>query len=1120
MPASMLKQIVYSNMELIKTNLRVHKISIYQDTSCAIEPCLNFQKCSTNVKFEAASQSFIESAYIQFRSIGVKHDFSCSCPLGFTGKNVSLMCDLEINLCYSNPCGQNGICVSLESDFRCICDPNFTGRMCEYNMKSTKCCELVEVPQARSLESKNKTRITINNCVTAKPSVYDFYSIELSNNRVCRGDSACKNLILGGVLCDKCGSTSHREDESYYNKFCELRARHFPEDSKSFLVFEGIRNRLRFKIKLSFATIKSDAFLFYNGILEEKNSQKFIGGLDFVQLEIRNEFLVFSYSLGDVLMNELILDGLSVSDGKWRTATIEYVDRNVTLSVDNDDLDHVDACEFARNKESLGSLECFRVNAYYNLPKKCENQIETCFRYFDLNGPFYLGRSQGENDPYYEGCISDFYLDDQMINLDEDVLLNYKTQIGCQPKVSRCKANDSKCSSCKHLWLDKFKCSNNERVDGEIYGFAGNGYLVMERDEIKTTSDLVIEFSVKFSQFSQRNKSTKIMRLESENFRLDLNYDSSNNTLSLTNINNEALIKIAKNDFLIGSYWNTIEIKISPKTNSVNLKVNDLFGKNFTSIKSQIETYSSWFMGGESISVENNLNGCIKNIKKNGVYVNPLEKINVSQGCPSGKISADKVKVCGINSPCYNNGTCSVDTITGQFKCACIDGFKGEFCQYKNKVSMKLFEKACPAKWWGKEPGICGPCECDESKNFSPDCVKNTGECQCKSKYYKTKEDRCVPCDCYLEGSTSLQCEPLTGQCPCLKGAGITGRRCDQCVAPLAEMTSKGNECRQLSSNECPRAFGFNVWWSRTPFNNRANSSCPKGSIGLAYRTCEENVGWLNDVDVSGCSSIKLIDSQLLKWSQELNADKSQLNSYQAFKLVDELNKLTMDADLDESNTNDLENQALLDSDMKNGHLSTSLNALYAIDLIVIKNLTQKILQYEIDNAPEFLYIQDKYFLTNIFSVLNVMLSKKYEIKFNQLKKRETSFSTNLTSYSSLTDVLIKLDTYLKLIAEHQQGYSLNENDVQINFPNVQMFMKTIQGQSFAEVTQNVKFKLLESSSETTSVYSNLISHKLAFVSLNGPSCNFPNELVTASYSCKYFFLLAGRSRIWHRVLP
>ena len=350
MPSSVLKQIVYSNMELIKSNLKIHKISIYQDTSCAIEPCLNFQKCSTNVKFQDASQSYIESSYIQFRSIDVKHDFSCSCPLGFTGKNVSLMCDLEINLCYSNPCGQNGICVSLESGFRCICDPNFTGRMCEYNMKSTSCCELAEATQARSLEVKNKTRITINNCVTAKPSIYDFYSLELSNNRVCKGDSVCKNLILGGVVCDKCGA-SLREDEtkmSYYNKFCELRARHFPENSNSFIVFEGIRNRFRFKIKLNFATIKSSSVLFYNGILET-NSQ--INGIDFVQLEVRNDFLVFSYSLGDALGNELVLDSLSVSDGKWRTATIEYIDRNLTLSVDNDDLDHVDACGFARNKE-------------------------------------------------------------------------------------------------------------------------------------------------------------------------------------------------------------------------------------------------------------------------------------------------------------------------------------------------------------------------------------------------------------------------------------------------------------------------------------------------------------------------------------------------------------------------------------------------------------------------------------------------------------------------------------------------------------------------------------------------------------------------------------------------
>ena len=249
---------------------------------------------------------------------------------------------------------------------------------------------------------------------------------------------------------------------------------------------------------------------------------------------------------------------------------------------------------------------------------------------------------------------------------------------------------------------------------------------------------------------------------------------------------------------------------------------------------------------------------------------------------------------------------------------------------------MKLLDagKNCPAKWWGREAGICGPCECDESKNFSPDCDKTTGVCQCKSKYYKTKEDRCLPCDCYLEGSTSLQCEPLTGQCPCLKGAGITGRRCDQCVAPLAEMTRKGNECRQLSSSECPKAFAYNIWWPRVAFNTRANASCPKGSAGVAYRTCVEN-GWLSDVDLSQCSSLKVVDSQLLKWSQELYANKSQLNSYQAFKVVEDLYRIALDSELDsefESERESLFMDDQLNSEAKNVHFSTSASTLYALD--------------------------------------------------------------------------------------------------------------------------------------------------------------------------------------------
>jgi hypothetical protein len=114
MPSSILKQILFSNLNKIQSDLKLNKILIYEDKSCSIEPCLNYQQCSTQVKFNGASSHYLFTSQIQFRSIDVIHDFSCSCPIGFTGTNVSLMCDLEINLCYSNPCGQNGVCISMK----------------------------------------------------------------------------------------------------------------------------------------------------------------------------------------------------------------------------------------------------------------------------------------------------------------------------------------------------------------------------------------------------------------------------------------------------------------------------------------------------------------------------------------------------------------------------------------------------------------------------------------------------------------------------------------------------------------------------------------------------------------------------------------------------------------------------------------------------------------------------------------------------------------------------------------------------------------------------------------------------------------------------------------------
>ena len=51
------------------------------------------------------------------------------CDTGYTSTN----CDIEIDYCDPNPCGESGICTSItnQADFSCQCLPGMTGQRCE-----------------------------------------------------------------------------------------------------------------------------------------------------------------------------------------------------------------------------------------------------------------------------------------------------------------------------------------------------------------------------------------------------------------------------------------------------------------------------------------------------------------------------------------------------------------------------------------------------------------------------------------------------------------------------------------------------------------------------------------------------------------------------------------------------------------------------------------------------------------------------------------------------------------------------------------------------------------------------------------------------------------------------
>ena len=99
----------------------------------------------------------------------------------------------------SNPCGQNGVCISTGSSYVCVCDPDYAGRICEINLKKSKC------PEAND------------------------QSIGIFNSQIFKNLN-CKNLVLGGFICDKCDSSEEPSASSYYNSLCELRARNFPQN--------------------------------------------------------------------------------------------------------------------------------------------------------------------------------------------------------------------------------------------------------------------------------------------------------------------------------------------------------------------------------------------------------------------------------------------------------------------------------------------------------------------------------------------------------------------------------------------------------------------------------------------------------------------------------------------------------------------------------------------------------------------------------------------------------------------------------------------------------------------------------------------------------------------------
>ncbi|XP_013390741.1 fibropellin-1 [Lingula anatina] len=103
---------------------------------CASSPCLHGGFCTTKLEgtFQCTCQKLWTGARCErcLCQNGGRCDYSpsegnvCRCQAGFIGTK----CDTEENECDSYPCW-NGICIDLVNDYKCVCDPGYTGKDCD-----------------------------------------------------------------------------------------------------------------------------------------------------------------------------------------------------------------------------------------------------------------------------------------------------------------------------------------------------------------------------------------------------------------------------------------------------------------------------------------------------------------------------------------------------------------------------------------------------------------------------------------------------------------------------------------------------------------------------------------------------------------------------------------------------------------------------------------------------------------------------------------------------------------------------------------------------------------------------------------------------------------------------
>ncbi|XP_061664962.1 cadherin EGF LAG seven-pass G-type receptor 3 [Syngnathoides biaculeatus] len=981
-PSEALEEQLYLNRPRL-TSLTQMEVLPFDDNVCLREPCQNYMKCISVLRFNS-SAPFISSPSILFRPIHPIAGLRCRCPLGFTGD----YCETEINLCYSNPCLNGGVCARKEGGYTCICREDYTGDKCEFDRRRGGC-----VPG------------------------------------VCRNGGTCRELSGGGFRCE-CPAGG------YERPYCTVTSRSFPP--KTFAMFRGLRQRFHLSISLTFATLESYGLLFYNGRFNEKH--------DFIALEIQEGQVVLKYSTGESSTQVSPFVSGGVSDGEWHTVHIHYYNKPKRSmsgeaqgpSDEKIAVVSIDDCDTAlslRFGTQLGNYSCAAQGTQTSSKKS-----------LDLTGPLFLGGVPNvpDNFPFgareFIGCMKELHIDSKPLDL-AAFIANNGTLPGCSAKLPFCKSNPCQNGgTCRVSW-ETFSCDcplgyggkDCSHVMSHPHRFMGNSALWWDlKNDVTISTPWYLGLV-----FRTRAREGTLLQAQAGQYT-SLLFQVTNGQLvfSVTRGSTRPVRLRLDQVQVADGQWHDLQLELRDVRSGretryvATLRLDFGLYQGTAIVGNEIHglKVKHLHVGGVlgSGEVQNGIRGCIQGVRM-GVRPDapslprPSRTVKVEIGCnvgnpcisspcPAHSRCTDQwerhtcicepgyygkgcTDACHLN-PCENEAQCHrKPTSSHGYICDCGDNHYGQYCQHR-------IDQQCPRGWWGSP--TCGPCHCDASNGFDTNCNKTSGHCHCKEFHYSPRgSDSCLPCDCYPVGSFSRTCDPETGQCPCRPG--VIGRQCNTCDNPFAEVTNSGCE---VIYDGCPKTITQGIWWPRTKFNLPAAVPCPKGSVGAAIRHCDVERGWM-EPDLYNCTSPPFVELNAALDSLERN--ETELNTIMEKKLAHQLRDVT-----------------------------EATGRLYGNDLLIAERLLSRLLTFEtLQSGFGLTATQDAHFNENILRGCSVLLGPGTEGLWRALTQGQNHILSGPAELSEL------LEQYTQNLAQNMKLTYLNP--VALVAPNIVMNLDRVE---------------------------------------------------------------------------